>query len=213
MNGRDFKIGDRVRIRQWDDMEREFGKDEDGCINLSSGFGFVDSMHHLCGRTATILEYSNSEVYLDFDDKSGDIEWAYTTDMLEHINQDEQYEISVTCHGNKIVAKYGDIICEEECESDSSYDFTLKAELAFEQLMIELRERMIDVDDLVVTIEDTESIESGSICRILECLSGSKYCIGTNGLECIVTSEQIQKITPREMRNLLGLKPDKKCGD
>ena len=43
----EFKVGDRVRIRQWDDMAREFGVN-DGCINVECSF--VKGMNHLCGK-------------------------------------------------------------------------------------------------------------------------------------------------------------------
>lgn len=55
-----FKVGDRVRIRQWDDMEREFGLDSDGDIDCRPYFTQLMRDDGLCGRTATIIDiYSN----------------------------------------------------------------------------------------------------------------------------------------------------------
>ena len=79
----EFKVGDRVRIRQWEDLEKEFGTDSDGDIRVRANF--VKGMRHLCGRTAIITEIYGQGVKLDFDNKTGDIDWGYTTDMIEKV--------------------------------------------------------------------------------------------------------------------------------
>lgn len=65
---REFKVGDRVRIRDWDDMVREFGTpDSDGDIKITipCRFGnitrpyttwFLGEMRGCCGRVATVGE-------------------------------------------------------------------------------------------------------------------------------------------------------------
>lgn len=80
---RDFKVGDVVRIRQWDDMEKEFGFGCDGDINCDGSF--VVEMKNLCGRKCTIKDIYDNIVRLDFEDSTGDIYWQYTTSMIEHI--------------------------------------------------------------------------------------------------------------------------------
>lgn len=40
------KVGDKVRVRQWDDMAKESGLNDCGDINN----GFTQSMKHFCGR-------------------------------------------------------------------------------------------------------------------------------------------------------------------
>ena len=44
---------------------------------------------HLCGRTAIITEIYGKGVKLDFDNKTGDIDWGYTTDMIEKVEDME----------------------------------------------------------------------------------------------------------------------------
>lgn len=83
----EFKVGDRVRIRQWEDMEKEFGTDSDGDIRVCARF--VKRMSHLCGREAIISEIYGQGVKLDFDNKTGDIDWGYTTDMIEKVEDTE----------------------------------------------------------------------------------------------------------------------------
>ena len=63
---REFKVGDRVRIRDWDDMVREFGEpDSDGDIkitipcefnNITRPYTtwFLEEMRGCCGRVATV---------------------------------------------------------------------------------------------------------------------------------------------------------------
>ena len=65
-----FKVGDRVRIRQWDDMKQVPH--------------FTTSMEHLCGREATIFYIQENYLHLiDWSDTSGDTNFEYTTDMVE----------------------------------------------------------------------------------------------------------------------------------
>lgn len=94
-----FKVGDRVRIRQWDDMVKEFGLTDDGYIPFTKTCDttFTNYMKHLCGRTATItsINYKTEEVDLDFDDKSGDTNWCFFLGAIEGekaINKQERIE-------------------------------------------------------------------------------------------------------------------------
>lgn len=80
-----FKVGDRVRIRDWDDMEREYGTDFDGDIKVPDIL-FVRRMRHLCGRYATIrgINRQNNIIGLEnWSDNSGDTSWFFTKSMLE----------------------------------------------------------------------------------------------------------------------------------
>jgi hypothetical protein len=77
---RNFKIGDRVVVRDWDDMAKEYGTGSNGSIH--HGSGFIDSMRHLCGRTATVESVLSDNIEVDFDDKSGDTVWGYDSWMF-----------------------------------------------------------------------------------------------------------------------------------
>lgn len=48
-----YNVGDKVTIRQWDDMESEFGLDEYGRINVPKRF--IKSMKQYCGQTLPIV--------------------------------------------------------------------------------------------------------------------------------------------------------------
>ncbi len=47
-----FKVGQRVRFKTWEEMEKEFGLDKDGDIDCSKCF--TKNMKKLCGTYATI---------------------------------------------------------------------------------------------------------------------------------------------------------------
>ena len=48
-----YNIGDKVAIRQWEDMESEFGLDEYGNINVPKVF--TEPMKQYCGQTLPIV--------------------------------------------------------------------------------------------------------------------------------------------------------------
>lgn len=80
-----FKVGDRVRIRDWDDMEREYGTDCYGDITIPDII-FSRHMRHLCGRYATIssINRQNNIIGLEnWSDNSDDTSWFFTKSMLE----------------------------------------------------------------------------------------------------------------------------------
>ena len=80
-----FKVGELVRIRQWDDMEKEFGLDADGDINCR--VQFVQSMKYLCGKYAEITKnHDDGRVILRFFNcEKENTCWAFHTDMIEKV--------------------------------------------------------------------------------------------------------------------------------
>lgn len=90
----DFHVGQRVRIREWDDMIHEYGGDVFG-IRMPTFFTFVSEMIHLCGAEATISYIDGDRVELEDFDVSGETCWEYNVYMIEpaksvlHIDFDE----------------------------------------------------------------------------------------------------------------------------
>ena len=72
-----YKVGDKVRVRQWDDMVKEFGElfsDIDRCL-------FKNEMKKYCGTVVTIEKVVNEyERYLIEEDYKN---WYWTDDMFE----------------------------------------------------------------------------------------------------------------------------------
>lgn len=50
-------VGEKVRIRQWDDMAEEFGVD---AIGIPCASSFVNDMKYLCGKEFTVTAVSNT---------------------------------------------------------------------------------------------------------------------------------------------------------
>lgn len=83
MNGM-FHVGDVVRIRDWDDMAREYGLRYDGFIECPKCV-FNTEMRRYCGRQFTIKSFDGIEV-----SGHGLSRWAITTYMIELVYRDRE---------------------------------------------------------------------------------------------------------------------------
>jgi hypothetical protein len=83
----DIKVGMKVRIREWDDMEEEFGllgRIDTLVINVT--FGFTGYMRRFCGVCVEVVGINRDIVNLD--EHFGNIwgcEYAFSADMLEPV--------------------------------------------------------------------------------------------------------------------------------
>jgi hypothetical protein len=122
----EFKVGDRVQFKEWDEMEKEFGLDFSGDINIKCCGGFTADMRHLCGTYATIKEICrNGTVYLSEFSTKGDRYWLYHVDMLKPASTKKQKKdepksevkeaFGFKC-GDKV--KYHGVVCTvvEKCD-------------------------------------------------------------------------------------------------
>lgn len=77
---KDFKVGDRVRIRQWDGMAREFGLVSNSDYEkIDCRFTFTRNMMSLCGKKFTISEIDDDGRIYGLDDAG----YSISKDMLE----------------------------------------------------------------------------------------------------------------------------------
>ena len=62
-----FKVGDRVRVRSWDDMVKEFERDTaletNDVIYIHTPLGFLNNMRHLVMLSAGIIFYKETLAY------------------------------------------------------------------------------------------------------------------------------------------------------
>ena len=74
-----FNVGDRVVIREWDDMAEEYGLTPSSDINCR--YIFAKGMRYLCGREFTIkaIDYKLNEGYVEFEENN---DWNYHIDMI-----------------------------------------------------------------------------------------------------------------------------------
>ncbi len=87
------KVGDWVRIRQWDDMEAEYGMDVYG--NILVPLIFTDIMRKYCGRWGKITcVYEHS---YDIDFLSVLSNWSWGDEMLEPEFSFQYFEFTKYC--------------------------------------------------------------------------------------------------------------------
>lgn len=88
-----YKVGDKVKVRKWNDMEAEFGINEDGNINTPV-FRFTKHMEDYCDKSATIIGNDvddDGDYYytLKIDSMDSYEKFFYFTDeMLETVNDE-----------------------------------------------------------------------------------------------------------------------------
>lgn len=70
-----FNVGDRVVIREWDDMAEEYGCNS---FTIACNYGFTEDMKYLCGREFTIRALDKYG-RVEFEE---DNEWHYHIDMI-----------------------------------------------------------------------------------------------------------------------------------
>lgn len=144
-----FKVGDKVRIRQWEDMKREFGTVSWGAINCSNSF--TEGMRELCGKKATISDiygaFSKNVSLKNFENCEGiDTNWCYSTDMLEPVEDDTEIVISKDGKEVRAVFKVNGRIVKEsvaKCHPDDRFNFKTGAEIAFERLFEKKKKKRI----------------------------------------------------------------------
>ena len=71
-----FKIGDKVRVREWDDMAKECNSNKKVIFCACT---FLDCMKPLCGKVFTVIEERRTGSYGLDGEASG---WAFSDDML-----------------------------------------------------------------------------------------------------------------------------------
>ena len=122
-----FKIGDKVRVREWDDMAKEFGLSRYGNIKTPGSCYFDRCMREWCGKTLTIKTVSASGYNVK---ETG---WCWTDYMFEN----PSYAVIIYSEGNKVIAldKATGKKAEAICNPKDEFDFYFGADLAFERLM------------------------------------------------------------------------------
>lgn len=79
-----FNVGDKLKIREWDDMVSEFGTDKDGDIRN----GFVQRMRYLCGKTFTVSAINGDAYHAE---EVGYSRYWISASMLESLKDEELY--------------------------------------------------------------------------------------------------------------------------
>lgn len=91
MTYEECKVGTKVRVRAWEDMEKEFGLDSDGDVKTHEHeqMCFAKDMSDFCGKETFITglnpgnRFVDDEVLLEIEEKKG--YWHFVPNMLELI--------------------------------------------------------------------------------------------------------------------------------
>lgn len=139
-----FKPGDRVQIKTWEEMEKEYGLDKDGVITPHDAeISFVSTMRFLCGAFATVEcvnKYGTIKLK-DFipDNKSKwKLDFSFAEFMLKPAKT-EKYELHIMSDGKKTTAVYkknGEIVSRSEANlhPDDEFNFKTGAQIAFDRV-------------------------------------------------------------------------------
>ena len=107
-----YKVGDKVKVREWDDMAKEFGVYGDGFLVVLSNSCFFRLMRKYCGKTMTIRAVKG-DYYLIGDDKDW---WHFTDEMFESPC------LIIEHHGRTTVAHIGKRYGVTRCNPSDEYD-------------------------------------------------------------------------------------------
>ena len=104
-----FAVGDRVQVRSWEDMKKEFGLTENTYLDdlgipyephIKTPFSFLDKMKHLCGETGVVdmvkeITYIMSDgseakaqrLYITWDNPNNKTDFSLDNGMFELITE------------------------------------------------------------------------------------------------------------------------------
>ena len=83
-----YKVGDKIKIREWEDMEKEFGLDYNG--NIKCECTFVRNMKRYCGKTLEILKITAKGNYF----VEGNC-FTFSDDMIVNENEMKEWKMFV----------------------------------------------------------------------------------------------------------------------
>lgn len=170
MSKPNFKVGDKVVIKDWDEMVKEYG-----IATLSRGsincypYYFASSMRVLCGEEATITKVylENWKVELKF--KKSNLNhspWNYCMDMIKHA---KPQTIVIYQKDNRVIAKdkTTNRTAAAICSPEDEFNFKIGASIAFERLvgrdLIDKARKVVDA----AKEEKRKEIEIGNSVRII----------------------------------------------
>lgn len=99
-----YKVGDKVRVRQWDDMAKQFGYD--GVDIYIDNYYFVEEMKQYCGKT---YEVCNADWFCYILKTENEVlDWSFTDGMLEDVNSLQIHADSLTLEAENMIFELKD---------------------------------------------------------------------------------------------------------
>lgn len=84
-----YKVGDKVKVKEWDDLVAEFGTYKSGDVN--SKVVFCWEMKKYCGKVVTISGITEQGNYEIAEDKDA-LKWIFSEDVLLPVEKDTSWE-------------------------------------------------------------------------------------------------------------------------
>ena len=167
-----FKVGDKVRVLDGSKIDAYFG-------------GWAYAMEKQVGKVFTISRiienHSDAGTGYKFKEATG---FVWDERGLKLVSEG----ITITRHGDKVVAKYGKKVGVAKCSPDDTFDFAVGAKLAFSRLMGEPEDKpkpkqKFKIGEFVRVIgnsQPTHYFPIGSIVRIMDVYKtiGKVSCYG-----------------------------------
>ena len=95
-----YKVGDKVRVKKWEDLELEYEVDEDGYIY--HGAFFNPEMKEFCGKEVEI-EYIGMDEYLCHDNDFLWQDWMFEDVETKTIRIDEKQGIKIVRNHESVI--------------------------------------------------------------------------------------------------------------
>lgn len=101
----EFKVGSKVKVREWDDLAKQYGLSIGGHIR-NTGPTFVEAMRRYCGE---ILEVRR--VYSDYVNLDGAGSWSFAFDTIRLVDEGKKFKVGdkVKCIGTDVCAEDAEI--------------------------------------------------------------------------------------------------------
>lgn len=114
-----LKAGDKVRVRSWEDMEKEYGLDKDGDIMVEGCF--LKIMKKFCGNEVTIARvYDSGVISINEDDSC-----LWSPEMFETVGSLlSANEVWKWLGDNYLYGHYGDVFGVDYTFEELCEDFT-----------------------------------------------------------------------------------------
>lgn len=151
-----YKIGDKVRVRQWDDMAEEFDTGESGIIDTKTGWRFTEEMKKFCGGVYEICSMLGRNYLLKDGEKT--IHYYFTDEMLEDVNLLLHTPNSLILKTENVTLIFGKDITESKAKKEGK---EMKQKTQRERLEEQLKEYQRDSE-----IKAIEIIVPGKIVKV-----------------------------------------------
>ena len=151
-----YKIGDWVRVRQWDDLCQEYRKDDRDTL-LVEELCFNPEMQRLCGRWGKITDIGYSVYCISF--KGVDDNWFWNDAMLE---SNEPYNV-----GDQVIVSSMDTL-------DRDFDMNRDDQSINPTFFVKLEFEFLFQDPVLATIKDVTRTSTGAYHYHISCKENTK---------------------------------------